>query len=83
MLFFDTNLLEPYLVDLNPKTFTWGTMILGTNPWGGGNYQKDLQLSIGSTKGKRVQFMFSNKNTINQRFKVHWFNFTYNLKGQR
>jgi len=70
-------------IDLDPQTQVWGTMVWGVDPWGGGNFQKDLQHPLGTSRGKRIQFKFSNRNTANQRFKVHWLNFTYNLKGLR
>ena len=70
-------------INLDPMNETWGSMVWGTDVWGGGNYQKDLLFALGTSRGKRVQFKFSNQNTANQRFKVHWINFTYNLKGQR
>ena len=70
-------------LSLDPHTSTWGTMVWGTSLWGGGNYQMDSLISLSSSRGKRIQFKFSNQNTVNQRFKVHWLNFTYNLKGQR
>lgn len=72
-----------YNIDLNPNASVWGTMVWGTDLWGAGSYQKDIRQYLEGARGKRVQFKFSNKNTINQRFKVHWQNFTYNLKGRR
>ncbi len=79
----DMGLGNSYQIDLDPQTQLWGTMVWGVDPWGGGNFQKDLQFPLGTSRGKRVQFKFSNQNTVNQRFKIHWLNFTYNLKGQR
>lgn len=72
-----------YDIDIDPESSLWGTMVWGVDTWGGGSYQKDIRQYLAGARGKRVQFKFSNKNTINQRFKVHWLNFTYNLKGQR
>jgi hypothetical protein len=72
-----------YAVSVDPESSLWGTMVLGVDTWGGGSYQKDIKFSLGGARGKRIQFKFSNQNTINQRFKVHWQNFTYNLKGPR
>lgn len=61
----------------------WGEMVWGDDTWGGGAEQEDYTLDLGTAAGKRIQFKFSNQNTLNQRFKVHWMTFTYNLKGQR
>ncbi len=72
-----------YDINLNPNTSQWGTMIWGTDTWGGGSTQKDNRQYLAGARGKRIQFKFSNKNTVNQKFKVHWMNFTYNLKGPR
>lgn len=72
-----------YSIALTNNASLWGTMIWGTDLWGGGNSQGDKRQYMAGARGKRVQFKFSNKNTVNQRFKVHWLNFTYNLKGPR
>ena len=70
-------------VNLNPNASLWGVMKWGIGTWGGGDFQGDIRIYLATLRGKRVQFMFSNGNTANQRFKVHHQNFTYNLKGQR
>jgi len=72
-----------YQVDLDPNASIWGTIIWGSGTWGLGDAQRDIQVPLQGARGKRVQYKFSNQNTINQRFKVHWQNFTYNLKGPR
>ncbi len=72
-----------YSVSIDPESSLWGTMVWGSDTWGGGADQDDKRVYIPETRGKRIQFKFSNQNTNNQRFKVHWFNFTYNLKGPR
>ena len=72
-----------YAVSLDPGESVWGTMVWGTDDWGGGSFQKDIRLYLSGAKGKRIQFKFSNQNTNNQYFKVHWMNFTYNKKGPR
>jgi len=72
-----------YDIDLDPNASLWGTMVWGTDTWGGGSTQRDVRQYLSGARGKRVQFKFSNKNTVNQRFKVHWQNFHYNLKGPR
>jgi hypothetical protein len=72
-----------YQVDLNPSGSLWGVMTWGGDTWGAGALQSDLRLYLAGARGKRIQFKFSNQNTVGQRFKVHWQNFTYNLKGPR
>lgn len=71
-----------YLVSLDPHASTWGAFNWGAAVWGGGAAQKEETLRTGAT-GKRLQLRFSNQNTVNQRFKVHGMNFTYNIKGKR
>jgi hypothetical protein len=70
-------------IDLDPGSSLWGTMIFGVDTWGGGSDQQDYRLYLGTSRGKRIQFKFSNQNTVGQRFKVHGLNFAYNLKGYR
>jgi hypothetical protein len=72
-----------YQVDLDPGSSLWGTMVWGRDSWGGGMDQKEYRQFLGSARGKRIQFKFSNQNTAGQRFKVHGLNFAYNLKGYR
>jgi hypothetical protein len=70
-------------VDLDPGGSVWGVMVWGVDIWGGGSYQDEKQIYLAGARGRRIQFKFSNQNTVNQRFKVHWFSFAYNLKGFR
>lgn len=79
----DTGEGDSYQVNLDPGGSLWGVMVWGTDMWGGGTAQENITLSLGTLRGKRIQYKFSNQNTLNQRFKVHYMNFTYNLKGQR
>ena len=72
-----------YQIDLNPRGSLWGTMMWGRDSWGGGANQEDVRHFLAGARGKRIQFKFSNQNTAGQRFKIHWMNFTYNLKGPR
>lgn len=72
-----------YQIDLDPNASLWGTMTWGVDTWGAGSYQKDIRQFLAGARGKRIQFKFSNQNTAGQRFKVHWMNFTYNVKGPR
>lgn len=77
----DSGVGQSKTVDLNPGGSLWGTMVYGTGVWGGGASQKEFEISLGQTQGKRIQFRFDNQNTTNQRFKVHRLSFTYNLRG--
>lgn len=70
-------------VSLANGAATWGSLVWGVDEWGAGFSQGDRRVYLGSDRGKRIQFKFTNQNTVNQRFKVHWMNFTYNLKGPR
>lgn len=70
-------------VDLDPGSSIWGILIWGLGVWGGGTDQEEIPVPLGGARGKRIQFRFSNQNAADQRFKVHGFKFTYNLRGQR
>lgn len=69
-------------INLDPGGSQWGTMEWGEN-WGGGLDQDEDRVYLGTSRGQRIQFKFSNQNTVNQKFKVHWMNFAYNIKGFR
>lgn len=79
----DTGVGTTQRVLLTPGTNLWGTLVWGSDFWGSGQYQGDISLDLGTLQGKRIQFKFSNQNTLNQRFKVHYMGFTYNVKGLR
>jgi hypothetical protein len=70
-------------VSLDPGGSTWQNFIWGNAVWGGGTAQEDKRVFLGQTRGKRIAFKFSNQNTADQRFKVHGFKFSYNVKGKR
>lgn len=70
-------------IDLDPGGSLWGVMVWGTDTWGGGTAQDDVRQFLGSARGKRIQFKFSNQNAVDQRFKVHRMNIVYNIKGLR
>lgn len=70
-------------VSINPGGSQWGTMMFGSSLWGGGANQQQFSLDLGVASGERIQFKFSNRNTANQRFRVHWINNEYNQKGLR
>lgn len=71
------------LIDLNPGQSVWGTMIWGMDTWGGGYDNGEEKIFLGQLSGKRVQFRFSNRNTVNQKFKAIGLQFSYNRKGRR
>jgi hypothetical protein len=70
-------------VDLDPGGSVWGTMIWGLDLWGGGTDQEDKTVFLGAKRGERIQFKFTNQNSVDQRFKVHGMKFFYNRKGFR
>jgi hypothetical protein len=70
-------------IDLNPGSSLWGTMMWGTSTWGGGSAQRDCKVSLGSARGERIQFKFSNQNVAGQYFKVHNLEYKYNIRGER
>lgn len=70
-------------ISLDPGGSLWGSMDWGIDSWGGGTAQKEMRVDLGTLSGKRIQYMFDNQNTINQRFKVHGLNFLANVKGYR
>ena len=70
-------------IDLNPGSSLWGTMVWGRDLWGGGSDQSDKKISLGSARGERIQFKFSNQNIAGQYFKVHNLQYKYNLRGER
>ncbi len=70
-------------VPLDPGAAVWGTATWGSATWGSGADQKEVTVGLGQVTGKRIQFKFSNQTAVNQRFKVHGLNFTYNIKGKR
>lgn len=70
-------------VPLNPGGTNWGEFKWGQANWGGGVTQKDRRVFLGGARGTRIQFKFSNQNVVNQRFKIHWGMFYYNMKGYR
>lgn len=70
-------------VNLNPGGVNWGAMRWGSDLWGGGTNQAEKRIYLANARGRRIQFKFDNQNTLNQKFKVHYINMSYNLKGYR
>jgi len=70
-------------IDLTPGASAWGTLRWGLDTWEPGQETDDNQFSLGIFSGKRIQFRFSNQNTVNQKFKILGISLMYNLKGKR
>ncbi len=70
-------------IDLSPGGSTWGSMIWGSANWSVGQKMEDEKVDLGQSPGERIQVGFSNKNTVNQGFKVHGLTIEYDLRGQR
>ena len=70
-------------ISLDPGGTTWGSFNWGAANWDAGRGQRDVRVPLGPARGKRIQFRFGNQNAVNQAFKVHSMQFTYNLKGKR
>jgi hypothetical protein len=70
-------------INIDPGGSTWNNFSWGNAVWGGGTAQEDRRTFLGQSRGKRIAFKFSNQNKADQRFKVHGFKFSYNVKGKR
>jgi hypothetical protein len=70
-------------IDLNPGGSLWGTLVWGTSFWGGGSDEDDKKIFLGSTRGERIQFRFSNRNTVDQKFEVQGLRIYFNERGFR
>lgn len=70
-------------IDLDPGSTLWQGFTWGNATWGGGSNQEDRRIFLGTERGKRIAFKFTNQNKADQRFKVHGFRFSYNIKGIR
>ncbi len=70
-------------ISLNPGGSLWGTMIWGIDSWGGGQTDRELRSYLLGVRGKRIQYYFNNKATVNQRFKIIGIDFRYNLCNER
>lgn len=77
----DSGVGQSQNISLDPGSTLWGSFTWGSGTWGGGSNQREFEIPLGQTFGKRIQFKFSNLNTSGQRFKVHRMSFTYNLRG--
>lgn len=74
---------DGYQIDLNPGGSLWGTMVWGSDRWGGGSDEEDKKIFLGGTRGERIQFRFSNRNTADQKFDVQGLRIYFNERGFR
>lgn len=70
-------------INCDPSSSLWDVMVWDVDNWEAGKNDSDFKKSIGVFSGKRIQFKFSNQNTVNQNFRVIGLSLTYNLKGRR
>lgn len=61
----------------------WGTLIWGLNEWSAGFQEGEETIFMPASRGKRIQFFFSNQNTAGQQFQMIRKKFSYNNKGRR
>lgn len=62
---------------------SWGSMTWGVDNWDAGQSEGETEISLGQSRGKRLQIKFSNQNTVNQKFEVLGLIIGYNVKGRR
>lgn len=83
----DTGAGSSVQINLVSGGTVWGTgangLTWGVGTWGGGVNQTESRQFLGAARGKRLQYGFSNQNTVNQRFKVYHAQFKYNIRGYR
>lgn len=70
-------------INLDAGGSNWGTMVWGRDNWDPGQNDGEIKKSLGTFRGRRIQFKFSNQNVANQNFKIYGLNFRYNNKGLR
>ncbi len=71
------------LIDLDAGGNNWNALVWGTDTWGGGSTRQEVKVFLDGARGQRIQFKFSNLNTVSQGFRVFGQNFAYNRKGYR
>lgn len=70
-------------VNLDAGGSNWGELVWGRDNWDPGRSDGEIRKTLGSFRGKRIQFKFSNQNVVSQNFKIYGLNFMYNNKGIR
>ena len=48
----------------------WGTAVWGVSLWGGGFTEKEFDMDLGKSSGRRIQFKFTNGNVAAQAFRI-------------
>lgn len=74
-------LVQP--VSMAPGGSLWGSMVWGADDWSAGYQEGEQTIFVPSSRGKRIQFFFSNQNTAGQGFRIIRMRFAYNNKGRR
>lgn len=75
-------------IDLNFNGAFWGSnerasMYWGVSKWGQGDQSTEKKISLGTFRGKSIQFRFDTDNAVNVRMKITGIRLTYNLRGFR
>jgi hypothetical protein len=70
-------------IDLTSGGSLWGTFVWGTDLWDAGKAKEDKKIFLDGTRGERIQFKFSNRNIVNQKFEVEGLRFYFNFRGFR
>ena len=70
-------------IDLDAGSANWGTMVYGSDVWGGGSNDDEVRLTLGKTTGKRIQFKLTNQNVADQKFSVKGLRYEYDIRGRR
>lgn len=70
-------------ISVTPGGSLWGTFTWGVNQWSAGFQEGESTIFQPASRGKRIQFSFTNQNTAGQQFQVIRMKFSYNNKGRR
>lgn len=80
----DASVGNQQVIDVSPTAGSnWGTMIWGTDQWAITLSKKNVKVELGNSTGTRIQFRFTNQNTVNQAFIVKKATIYYNRRGYR
>ncbi len=74
---------ENTAVSVAPGGTLYGTGVYGISVFSAGFQEGENTVFIPASRGKRIQFKFSNQNTAGQKFKIIRMKFAYNNKGRR
>ena len=71
------------MVDVTPPGAIWGSFVWGDGSvWSGPVGDDEKRLSLGASLGRRIQFKFSNNNTVDTGFRVNSIKLLMNLRRQ-